>query len=265
MIVYPNAKINLGLHILNKRPDGYHNLETIFYPVNWKDILEIIPASKDSFSSSGIPIPGDPSANLCIKALQIMRKDFPIPPVSMHLHKMIPHGAGLGGGSSDATHTLKALNSLFQLGLSPQALADYALQIGSDCPFFVQNTPMLATCRGEILTPVNIDLSSYKIIIVYPGIQISTAQAYTKVKPKDKRKTISDIVRLPNSQWKKELKNDFESALKKDFPALAQIKKKLYNAGAAYASLSGSGSAVYGIFKGEIPVISWPNEYQVKV
>lgn len=258
MIVFPNCKINLGLQILNKREDGYHNLATVFYPVGWKDVVEVI--RKDdgrqkthdiSFSSSGLEVAGDPQNNLCIKAYQLLKKDFPsLPSVQMHLHKTIPMGAGLGGGSADGAFTLKLLNDKFQLGLSQQQLIDYALQLGSDCPFFILNQPVYATGRGEIIEPFNLDLSAYQFVIVNPGIHVNTGWAFAQLQLKDApRPDLRTIVQQPINTWKEELINDFEAPVCKAHPEIAAVKEELYNAGALYASMTGSGSTVFGVFE----------------
>ncbi len=258
MIVFPNCKINLGLQILNKREDGYHNLATVFYPVGWKDVVEVI--RKDdgrqkthyiSFSSSGLEVAGDPQNNLCIKAYQLLKKDFPsLPSVQMHLHKTIPMGAGLGGGSGDGAFTLKLLNDKFQMSLSQQQLIDYALQLGSDCPFFILNQASYATGRGELLEPVALDLSAYQFVLVNPGIHVNTGWAFAQLQLKDApRPDLRTIVQQPISTWKEQLINDFEAPVCKAHPEIATIKEELYNAGALYASMTGSGSTVFGVFE----------------
>lgn len=253
MIQFPNCKINLGLSITGKRADGYHELESVFYPVELTDIVEIIrtnePFPSIQFSSSGINIPGTDDNNLCIKAYQILLKDFPtLPSIKMHLHKHIPMGAGLGGGSSDGTTVLKIANQMFQLQLSEQQLIQYAAKLGSDCPFFVINKPLLATGRGEILKPIQCDLSNYKIALIHPGIHISTAWAFQQLNPHQKEKSIAEIIAQPINTWRDALINDFEIPIFKAHPFLEEIKSSLYNQGALYASMSGSGSSLFGIF-----------------
>jgi 4-diphosphocytidyl-2-C-methyl-D-erythritol kinase len=249
MIQFPNCKINLGLSILAKRPDGYHELETVFYPIAISDALEILPADSLTITQSGIPVPGDPTQNLCLKAYHLLKKDFPqIPSVQMHLHKNIPMGAGLGGGSSDGTTALLILNQQFGLGLNDQQLIDYASQLGSDCPFFVYNKACHATGRGEILSPIELDLSNYQFVLVHPGIHISTAWAFQQLNPHTKTESIKAIIEKPIAEWKDYLMNDFEAAVFKAEPALSEIKSKLYQLGAIYASMSGSGSSLFGIF-----------------
>ena len=300
MIVFPNCKINLGLHILNKREDGYHNLETVFYPLLLKDALEIvrrddgrlttddsmtlsggkalsevegsagvIERSRDNditFSSTGLPIAGDEVNNLCIKAYHLLKKDFPqLPPIQMHLHKAIPMGAGLGGGSADGVFALKLLNDKFQLGLSTQQLIDYALQLGSDCPFFIINKPCYATSRGELLESVDLDLSFYKFAIVNPGIHVNTGWAFAQLQLNNSdRPDLKQIIQQPVSTWKDQLFNDFEEPVCKAHPEIANIKQQLYHAGALYTSMTGSGSTVFGIFEKE-PELKFDEKYLYKV
>jgi 4-diphosphocytidyl-2-C-methyl-D-erythritol kinase len=269
VIVFPNCKINLGLNITAKRPDGYHDLETLFYPVFLKDVLEIIHADnpKESlqYSSSGIAIDDDIENNLCVKAYHLLKKDFPaLASIKLHLHKAIPMGAGLGGGSADGAFSLKLLNNLFNLNLSTDQLSNYAFVLGSDCPFFIVNKPSFATGRGEILEEINLDLSSYKIVIVNPGIHINTAAAFTKINPAIPAKSIKEIIQQPIATWRDELKNDFEDIVFEEHPEVSAIQNELYQTGAIYASMSGSGSTVYGIFKQSQPLtFNFPEEYFV--
>lgn len=224
MIVFPNCKINLGLHILQKRSDGYHNIETVFYPVALCDALEIIeyPGATDvGFSISGLQIDGNASENICVKAYQILKKDFPhLPLIKMHLHKVIPSGAGLGGGSANAAFTLMLLNKKFSLNLEKEQLLKYALQLGSDCPFFIRNAPCFAKGRGEEMEEISIDLSDYKIILVHPGIHISTAWAFSQLQLKDNKRSLKEVIGLPLSQWKEKLENDFEEVAFTKHPEL---------------------------------------------
>lgn len=269
MIVFPNCKINLGLNILKKRSDGYHDLETIFYPLPLSDALEIIETkpneriSEFPFSSSGLQVPGKPASNLCVKAYRLLKRDFPsIPDVHIHLHKVIPSGAGLGGGSADAAFTLKLLNQLLQLSLSNDELIDYALQLGSDCPFFIINKPCYAVGRGEKLEPLTIDLSDYKFIVVNPRIHIDTGRAFLEIKPIQPEKNIKDIITGPIERWKDELKNDFEQIIFRKHREIVELKDNLYKAGALYASMSGTGSTVFGIFpKSEKINMHFPANY----
>jgi 4-diphosphocytidyl-2-C-methyl-D-erythritol kinase len=263
MIVFPNCKINLGLHILSKRQDGFHNLETVFYPIALKDALEIIPSSGSSieFTSSGLTVDGKEDDNICLKAYQLLKRDFPqLPFIKMHLHKAIPMGAGLGGGSADGAFTLQLLNKKFNLGLSVQQLIDYALQLGSDCPFFIINKPCYATGRGELLEGIDIPLAGYKIAIVNPGIHVNTGWAFSQITPAEPHKRIKAIIAQPIATWKAELINDFENPVFEKYPAIKNIKEELYSKGAVYAAMSGSGSTVYGIFEKEIALSSFTDK-----
>jgi len=267
MVGFPNAKINLGLYITSKRSDGYHELVSCFYPVAWEEALEIIPASSFSFSSSGLTIPGESGTNLVVKAYELMKKNHNIPTSAIHLHKAIPMGAGLGGGSADAAVTLLLLNQLYNLSLSKDELMRLCAQLGSDCTFFIHNTPCMATSRGEVLAPVTLSLKGYQILLVHPGIHISTQQAYAGVKPQPLNFNVEELLKEKPSSWKNKLSNQFEEHLFVQFPEVAQIKEKLYSLGADYASMSGSGSAVYGIFKAEAKIeeAEWPEHYKWKV
>jgi len=262
MVVFPNAKINLGLNILEKRPDGYHELETCFYPVPWKEALEIIPSSKTEVTTSGIEIPED-GDNIILKAYQLLRSDYELPDVKIHLHKAIPIGAGLGGGSADAAFTLTLLNNLFSLELKDDQLINYASRLGADCAFFIKNKPMLARGIGEILTAANITLTGKYILLVYPNVHISTKEAYSNITPKSPNLSIKDILdEFEPADWKEHLKNDFEESLFDTYPILQQMKAELYNSGAFYASMSGSGSCMYGLYEKE-PELDFPSDYTV--
>lgn len=250
MVVFPNCKINLGLNIIRKRSDGYHDLETVFYPVGIKDALEAIRAEEFKFSGSGLAVNGNVEDNLCVKAYHLLWSKFPqLPNVQIHLHKAIPMGAGLGGGSADGAFMLKLLNHKFQLGISNEELAELALQLGSDCPFFILNKPCFATGRGEKMIPVPIDLSAYTFALINPGIHVSTAMAFSQLAPAVPAKPIKEIIEQPVETWKEELVNDFEIPVFKQHPLLSVIKRQLYDAGAIYAAMSGSGSTVFGLFK----------------
>ena len=247
MIVYPNAKINIGLNVLEKQADDYHKLSSVFYPVNELcDMLEILPAKHFSFSSSGIAIPGN--SNICVKAFELLKADFEIENVTMHLHKQIPIGAGLGGGSADGAFALKALNEIFKLELSIIELEEYALQLGADCPFFIENSPKYITGIGEKMRNINLDLSSYKLKFIYPELHISTAEAYGGIIPSQPKTILLDLINQPIENWKKSVKNDFEVAAFAKYPELAKMKEQLYADGAIYASMTGSGSVIYGVF-----------------
>lgn len=265
MIAFPNAKINLGLHILRKRPDGYHDISGLFYPIPLKDVLEIIEATKLSFTSSGLPIPGNPASNLCLKAYQLINADHDIPPVAMHLHKVIPMGAGLGGGSADGAFMLKMLNEKFSLGLSVSQLEAYAARLGSDCPFFINNQPALASGRGTELSAHNLNLSGYFLALVFPGVHIGTAEAYTGVKPNDQREDPGTVLNSAVASWKNRLVNDFEASVFPKYPALQAIKDALYMAGAEYASMTGSGSTLYGLFRNRPDLSQLPSGVEVWV
>jgi 4-diphosphocytidyl-2-C-methyl-D-erythritol kinase len=253
MIVFPNCKINLGLHILGKREDGFHNLETVFYPVSFKDALELIPSTNTDieFTTTGLAVDGNTADNLCVKAYHLLKKDFPeIPAVKIHLHKAIPLGAGLGGGSADAAFMLKLLNEKFKLNLLTDKLINYAMQLGSDCPFFIINKPCFATGRGEVLEEIAIDLSEYKIVLINPGIHINTGWAFSNITtPALPVKSIKEIIQQPINTWKDDLKNDFEEAVFIAHPAIKEIKEALYAQGAIYVAMSGSGSTIFGIFE----------------
>lgn len=267
MIAFPNCKINLGLNIIRKREDGFHDLETVFLPVPFTDVLEILPSDKTDQIATGFTITGlpvDPGSNLCIKAYDLLKRDFPgLPAIKMHLHKAIPLGAGLGGGSSDAAFTLQLLNEKCKLNLKTEQLIDYALRLGSDAPFFIINKPCYATGRGEILQPIKIDLTTYKLLIINPGIHIDTKWAFTKISPKEPNISIKEIMSQPIENWKELLHNDFELPVFAEYPEIAKLKNELYRQGAKYASLSGSGSTVYGIFKIDdtIDNSKWNNYY----
>ena len=255
MLTFPNAKINIGLNIIEKRDDGYHNIQSIFYPIALQDALEVIENKEQTseriiFTSSGIPIPGDITANLCYYAYHSIANDYTLPNVKVHLHKHIPIGAGLGGGSADAAFFIKLLNDKFELGLAWGEMHNYARQLGSDCSFFITNKPAFAEGRGDNYETIQLDLSDYYIALIYPAIHINTAKAYSKVIPKTPIHSLeNDILNLPIEQWKDTIHNDFEDSIFPQFPAIKTIKEKLYSSGATYVAMSGSGSSVFGIFK----------------
>ncbi len=257
MISFPNAKINLGLNIVSKREDGYHNIESCFYPIPWYDSLEVIEAASFAFHSYGLDIPGDASSNLCVKAYELIKADHNIPAVAIHLLKNIPMGAGLGGGSADGAFVLKLLNELFRLNLTDTQLETYALQLGSDCPFFVKNEPAITTGRGEDLKLIDLDLSDYHLAIHNPGIHVSTKEAYAGVTPQSPRNNFSNLIGSPIHEWKGLLINDFETSIFPNHPEIQQLKNAMYKAGAIYASMTGSGSTVYGIFEKPIVDEKW--------
>ena len=251
MIVFPNAKINVGLRILNRRDDGYHNIESIMVPVKLADALELTPSAdgKFGFTSSGIEIEGDPGDNLCVKAFRLMQSRYQLPEVKIHLHKVIPAGAGLGGGSSDAAFTLRLLNRMFSLRLCNQELGSMAAELGSDCTFFIENRPALAGGRGELLSHADFSLHGYQIAIVKPHFPISTAEAYSLVKPSGIGLPLPEIQGADPEKWKDLLINDFELPVIEKWPEIGDLKQQFMDMGAVYASLSGSGSAVFGLFR----------------
>ncbi|HEX6429273.1 MAG TPA: 4-(cytidine 5'-diphospho)-2-C-methyl-D-erythritol kinase [Niastella sp.] len=283
MVVFPNCKINIGLNIVRKRSDGYHDLETIFYPLPLRDALEVVKRETAdgksevgsqrseeqtepvTFHLSGLPVQGKTEDNLCIKAYNLLKKDHPqLTNIDMYLHKAIPMGAGLGGGSADGAFTLQLLNEKFQLNISREKLLDYSLQLGSDCPFFIINKPCYATGRGELLQAVQLDLSSYSFLVVHPGVHINTGWAFSQLTPAPSSQSLQEIIQQPVTNWRSLLKNDFEAPVCKQHPDLQAIREKLYAAGALYASMTGSGSCFYGIFpKEQLPVLQWPAHYAV--
>ncbi|MBX7093404.1 MAG: 4-(cytidine 5'-diphospho)-2-C-methyl-D-erythritol kinase [Flavobacteriales bacterium] len=259
MISFPNAKINLGLNVLRKRPDGYHDIDSVFYPVDWKDVLELVPSTKDasSFHYSGLHIPGESTNNLLVKALALLQQNYSIPAVEVYLHKLIPMGAGLGGGSSDGAFMIKALNELFSLQLSIEEMEKFAAQLGSDCPFFIRNLPAHVEGRGERMSTIELDLSSYSIYLTNPNLHIGTAEAYSGIQPSVPAYSSLQIVQqFPIGEWKNYLKNDFEISAFSRFPDLKSDKEMLYEMGAIYASMTGSGSTLFGIFPHKNPDVS---------
>jgi 4-diphosphocytidyl-2-C-methyl-D-erythritol kinase len=260
MICFPNCKINLGLYITRRREDGYHDIETVFYPLSAiasakvdvpvTDVLEIVSPGKEGFHASGLPIAGDGADNLVLKAYRLLKKNYPdkVLPADVYLHKHIPMGAGLGGGSADGAYMLQLLNDFFHLGLNKQQLAGYALQLGSDCPFFIYNTPQFATGRGEEMADTDLSLAAYSIQLICPDVHVATGTAFSMITPKPAEFDLRKLHTLPLEQWKGAISNDFEAPVFKQYPALAEIKEQLYKGGAVYASMSGSGAALYGIF-----------------
>lgn len=252
MIAFPNAKINLGLHILFKRADGFHEISTCFYPIGWSDVLEVVPSQEEKMWCGGRIINTSLENNLCWKAYQLLKKAYQLPSVSIGLYKALPIGSGLGGGSSDGAFTLRLLNELFDLKITTEKLEEYALSLGSDCPFFIRNAPAFASGRGEILTPCDVSLKGKFIVVVFPDLPIATKDAFAEVKPKIPTHSLQDILKMPISSWKEHLTNDFEETLFRRYTILPTVKEKLYEIGAVYASMSGSGSAIYGIFDHEV-------------
>jgi len=259
MVTYPNAKINIGLNVVEKRPDGYHNIETVFYPIGLCDVLEIEPSegcTDYSFSASGIALSGDPEENLIVKAYRLLQSEYDIPPVDISLIKQIPFGAGLGGGSADAAFTLKMLNEMFELKITPRKLEKMAADLGADCPVFIRNKAVFATGIGNVFTPVKISLKGYFLVLIKPDIHVSTPEAYSLVIPEKPDISIAENIQRPISEWKACIKNDFEKSVFALHPEIEKIKNNLYASGAVYASMSGSGSSVYGIFENE-PVLDF--------
>lgn len=263
MILFPPAKINLGLDILGKRSDGYHSLETCMVAVDITDVLEILSSNDFHFSHSGISIDGPTENNLIVKAFNLMQSEYNVPNVKIHLQKNIPMGAGLGGGSSDATSTLIGLNKMFNLGVTNDVLKDMASELGSDCAFFVENSIQIGTGKGDVLNPVSLDLDGYYLRIINPGIHIGTKEAYTNLRFSPDDHCIEDIIELPVSEWKGVLKNDFENSAFSNHEILPLIKERLYNDGAIYASMTGSGSTMYGIYN-ELPIL-WNDSFYERI
>jgi len=256
MICFPNCKINLGLSVTEKRSDGFHNLETLLYPVKLCDILEIIvaPDNQFAFTSTGINIIGAYTENLVVQAYNLMQAKYKLPLVKIHLHKIIPIAAGLGGGSSDAAFTILKLNNLFNLGLSISVMQEFARELGADCAFFIENKPVMATEKGDQFEHMNLNLNNYFLTIIKPNIHISTPEAYSWINPKLQKPLLRDIIKEPVEYWKTHLKNDFEEEVFKRYPEIKQLKETLYQLGAVYVAMSGSGSAVFGIFKEPVPL-----------
>lgn len=246
--MFPNAKINLGLNVLSKRKDGFHNIETVLYPVGWSDALEVIESEKTVLNITGLPVSGPPDRNLVLEAYTLLKNNFDIPPVNIHLHKVIPMGAGLGGGSSDAACMLKLLNNKFDLRIGEEKLEYYARMLGSDCPFFIQNHPVRATGKGDTFSSVHVNLKGYFLVIIFPDIPVGTGEAYAGIKPEIPETSTEDIINMPVSEWSHLLVNDFTYSVFKQYPLIKSLQDELYKHGALYANMSGSGSAVYGIF-----------------
>ena len=252
MLVFPNTKINIGLNITEKRTDGFHNLETVFYPISLSDVLEFVETKEETtFTNSGILIDVPADKNLVLKAYNLLKTEHSLAELSIHLHKIVPLGAGLGGGSADASFMLAALNDYFNLDLSEKELINYAQKLGSDCPFFIKNKPVFAQGTGNIFTEVELDLSSYYILLVKPDIHISTKVAFSNLIPVKPKHSLSELIKQPIKEWQNIIVNDFEKNIFKLYPEIKAIKENLYNMGAIYAQMSGSGATVYGIFKNE--------------
>ncbi|MFA6925079.1 MAG: 4-(cytidine 5'-diphospho)-2-C-methyl-D-erythritol kinase [Bacteroidales bacterium] len=267
MLTFPNAKINIGLNVLEKRNDGFHNIESVFYPLNLTDALEIIEDKKNKsknkikFTSSGLKCEGDEKNNLCVKTYSLIDNDFNLPPVQMHLHKNIPIGAGLGGGSSNAAFTIKLLNDIFKLNISVKQMQNYAAKLGSDCAFFIENKPAFCFKRGDEFEKIKLYLSKYCFVLINPGIHINTAKAYSNIITAKPKTSIKELIELPLSKWKDYIFNDFEKNIFVKYPQIKKIKDFFYKQGAVYSSMTGSGSSVYGIFDREIKLKNLPSEY----
>ena len=264
MVLFPHAKINLGLQVVKKRHDGLHNIISCIYPIGWCDILEIIEGAELSFTGSGLEIPGDPNDNLCFQAYQLLKENFDLPPVHMHLHKAIPIGAGLGGGSSDAASTLKGLRELFDLPLADFELERYASELGSDCAFFIGNQAAIATGIGDQLERIEIDLSNFHLLVVTPPIHVNTGEAYGMLTPEHNEHDLKLGLMKPPTEWHQSITNDFEVPIFAKYPLVSGIKEKMLAKGAIYSSLSGSGSSVYGIFEEPLEVDNWfPEDHHI--
>ena len=252
MLAFANAKINLGLNLVEKRADGYHNLETVFYPIRINDVVELIDAEETSCIIRGLSIPGNDGDNICVKAFKQLQIDFKLPHQQIVLLKNIPIGAGLGGGSSDAAFLIKLVNEKFKLGLSISEMQAYARELGADCAFFIENKPVFAFEKGDQFEAIEIDLSKYFMVLIKPPIHVSTAQAYATVNVKRPSTSLKNLIHLPLKEWKTAIFNDFEASVCSKYPQIDEIKTKLYNAGATFALMSGSGSSVFGIFEQEV-------------
>ncbi|MBL7931382.1 MAG: 4-(cytidine 5'-diphospho)-2-C-methyl-D-erythritol kinase [Bacteroidia bacterium] len=266
MVVFPNCKINLGLHVVEKRQDGFHNIETVFYPVKWCDALEVIENTSSTeqfkFSQSGLSIDVVPEQNILYKTWKLVSEVAKFPNIQVHLHKNIPMGAGLGGGSANAAFFINLLDSKFNLQLPDSKKFFIASQLGSDCSFFINNKPVFASGKGDEFQTISCDLSSYYILVVMPPVHSNTREAYDGLTPVKPQKDLKDLVeRLPVKDWKGLIKNDFELSIFKKYPSVKTLKESLYENGAVYASMSGSGSAVYGIFENN-PEIRVPDDYR---
>jgi 4-diphosphocytidyl-2-C-methyl-D-erythritol kinase len=269
VVSYPNAKVNLGLNVVRKRADGYHDIESVFYPIPWCDVLEIVPErqgkGKVTFTSSGIGIPSDGKPNLCEQVYQLMHDEFGLFSVKMHLHKVVPTGAGLGGGSADAAFAAVMLNGMFDLGLTTDKLENIVSEVGSDCPFFIRNSPAFVTGRGEVLEPFDINLHGYWMVLVNPNIHIGTKEAYAGILPSVPASSLKELLLKDVLEWKSGVNNDFEASIFPNHASIEKLKEQLYGIGAVYVSMTGSGSTVFGIFKNEPPQKQFPAGFTAKV
>lgn len=251
MITFPNAKINLGLNILSKRGDGYHEISSCLYPIPWHDVLEIVPSQKFQFQQTGLTVEGADHDNLCVKAYDLLKETHDLPPVAIHLHKVIPMGAGLGGGSSDATFTITMLNKMFVLEMTDEEMIEVSAKLGSDCPFFIHNAPTMVSGTGTTLERISLDLSAFFIGLISPKVHVSTAEAYGSIVPSVPTKDIVSILFNPVSQWQGVLKNDFETPIKDKHLDIKKALAKIDSQNPLYSAMSGSGSAVFGIFEND--------------
>ena len=256
MITFPHAKINIGLQVTERRPDGYHNLDTVFYPIPIQDALEVVVAEDANYDCrlhiSGVAIEGETDNNLVVRAFRLLAADYTLPSVDIYLHKHIPTGAGLGGGSADASFMLRLLNEMFELGIATEQLEGYAAQLGADCPFFITSKPVYATGIGNEFHPIELDLSGWYIVVVKPDVFVSTKEAYSMVKPEKPEITLDKKIVKPITEWRDTISNDFEKGIFALHPELDMIKEKLYSLGAKYAAMSGSGSALFGLFESPV-------------
>lgn len=263
MITFPNAKINIGLQVTGKRPDGYHELETVFYPIRLCDALEVIEAEDNAIFLTGMKMPED-TENICARVYSLLQADFDLPPLHIHLHKAIPMGAGLGGGSADAGFLIKLLNKRFSLGMNVEDMQACARRLGADCAFFIENEPAFAKARGDEFEKIELDLSAYQIIVVKPDIHISTAEAFSNVYINNEGRQLRSNIKLDVSEWREVIVNDFERSIIKKYPVVEEIKDELYQKGAIYASMSGSGSAVFGIFEERVTLTEMEGRYLIR-
>lgn len=262
MIVFPNAKINIGLQVVGKRPDGYHELETVFYPIPLYDVLEVVDRQPFYIFETGLSIPSG-AENICEKVCSVLADEFDLPPFHLHLHKAIPMGAGLGGGSADAAFLIKLLNDYCKLGMSVARMQDVARMLGADCAFFIENRPVYATGRGDRFEALDLDLSSYSVVIIKPDIHISTAEAFSRVDVNKDGRSLREHIGAPIEDWHKLIVNDFEAGVFDRYPMIKFIKDQLYQAGAIYASMSGTGSALFGIFEKGVTLPDLANRYEL--
>ncbi len=263
MVAFANAKINIGLQVLRRREDGYHDLETVFYPLKVHDVLEVVEANETQFIPSGLPIPGDEQDNLCLKAYRLLQRAYDLPPVHIYLHKTIPIGAGLGGGSADAAFLLKLIGEQFKLGLNESQLIAYARKLGADCAFFIRNRPVLATGIGDQFLDVALDLSPYQLVLVKPDTHVPTGEAYRAVTPNPVGRQLTAPIALPVEEWRHAIINDFETGIFSKYPEIGALKAFLYENGAVFAAMSGTGSAVYGLFKEKVTLSGLDPKYTV--